>query len=76
MFFTASEWEGPDSEMKTVKIVLDDSKFAMYIQTHNGLPLRSVNLALYELVTMHVCPKAPFTILIELPKSYDLVCNF
>ena len=72
-YLTANEWTGPDEQMKVVKVILDNTKFAMFIQTHEGMPLRSVNLSVYEVVTVHVCPKNPFTVLIELPKSYDLV---
>ena len=54
-------------------MVLDSSKYVLYVQTVEGMPLRSVNLAVYEVLTLHVCPKSPFTVLIELPKSYDLV---
>jgi len=56
-----------------VRIRLDDAKYVLYVQTVEGLPLRSANLSVYEVLTLHVCPKSPFTVLIQLPKSYDLV---
>lgn len=60
-------------DLKVVKIVLDDNKYALYVQNMDGVPLRSVNLIAYDIITLHICPKEPYTVLIELPKSYDLV---
>ncbi|XP_067931933.1 dual oxidase 1-like [Watersipora subatra] len=71
----ASEWVG-EEEVKNVRVVLDNSKYVLYVQTVEGIPIRSANLAVYEILTVHVCPKSPFTVLIELPKSYDLVLRF
>ena len=75
VYVVASEWVGGD-EVKNVRVVLDSNKYVLYVQTIEGMPLRSVNLAVYEVLTLHVCPKSPFTVLIELPKSYDLVSDF
>lgn len=68
----ASEWIGGD-ELKDVKIELDPDKYVLYVRTPEGKPIRSINLFVYEVITLHICPRSPFTVLIELPKSYDLV---
>lgn len=56
-----------------MRVILDPDKYVLYVQTTEGLPLRSANLFAYEILTLHICPKSPFTVLVELPKSYDLV---
>jgi len=70
--FPVNEWIGPD-EITTVNISFGSDKYALYVKGLDGVATRSVNLAVYEVVTLFIYPNYPYVVLIEIPKAYDLV---